>query len=247
MGSPYARNPASCLSWLLIPERLHAYTATAENSPIGAPGYAGAISSWWVQQGQTSAATVFLKPMVGERWEPLDPSGSVPAAEPWKLSRFCQSSLSFVERQCPPPLGALCAVRSIERRRSPSHLRWRLRWPLSSGSGSKASSASSQSSEVLSCFTDSTHHDVRVGSRRRPRVIAAAVAEAALGMVLVRLYGRVPAGGSPRSWRLRRQPRPPASHGAGPPGFRKDVTPLISTPGGLMEQSNASLQRGCQS
>jgi len=31
-----------------------------------------------------------------------------------------------------------------------------------------------------------------------------------------------------------------------PPGFRKDVTPLIRTPGGLMEQTNASLQRGCQ-
>ena len=30
------------------------------------------------------------------------------------------------------------------------------------------------------------------------------------------------------------------------PGFRKDVTPLIRTPGGLMEQSNASLQRGRQ-
>ena len=30
------------------------------------------------------------------------------------------------------------------------------------------------------------------------------------------------------------------------PAFRKDVTPLNRTPGGLMEQSNASLQRGDQ-
>ena len=31
-----------------------------------------------------------------------------------------------------------------------------------------------------------------------------------------------------------------------PPTFRKDVTPLNRKPGGLMEQSNASLQRGDQ-
>jgi hypothetical protein len=30
------------------------------------------------------------------------------------------------------------------------------------------------------------------------------------------------------------------------PATRKDVTPLIRKPGGLMEQSNASLQRGDQ-
>jgi hypothetical protein len=30
------------------------------------------------------------------------------------------------------------------------------------------------------------------------------------------------------------------------PAFRKDVTPLNRKPGGLMEQSNASLQRGDQ-
>jgi hypothetical protein len=30
------------------------------------------------------------------------------------------------------------------------------------------------------------------------------------------------------------------------PAFRKDVTPLNRTPGGLMEQFNASLQRGRQ-
>jgi len=35
-------------------------------------------------------------------------------------------------------------------------------------------------------------------------------------------------------------------HPAGSPGFRKDVTPLIRTPGGSMEQTYASLQRGCQ-
>ena len=29
-----------------------------------------------------------------------------------------------------------------------------------------------------------------------------------------------------------------------PPAFRKDDTPLNRKPGGLMEQSNASLQRG---
>jgi hypothetical protein len=29
-----------------------------------------------------------------------------------------------------------------------------------------------------------------------------------------------------------------------PPAFRKDDTPLNRTPGGLMEQINASLQRG---
>jgi len=33
---------------------------------------------------------------------------------------------------------------------------------------------------------------------------------------------------------------------AGTPAFRKDDTPLNRTPGGLMEQINASLQRGCQ-
>jgi hypothetical protein len=33
---------------------------------------------------------------------------------------------------------------------------------------------------------------------------------------------------------------------AAPPTTRKDVTPLIRKPGGLMEQSNASLQRGDQ-
>ena len=31
-----------------------------------------------------------------------------------------------------------------------------------------------------------------------------------------------------------------------PPAFRKDDTPLNRKPGGLMEQSNASLQRGDQ-
>ncbi len=31
---------------------------------------------------------------------------------------------------------------------------------------------------------------------------------------------------------------------AGAPAFRKDVTPFNRTPGGLMEQINASLQRG---
>ena len=33
---------------------------------------------------------------------------------------------------------------------------------------------------------------------------------------------------------------------ASPPAFRKDDTPLNRKPGGLMEQSNASLQRGDQ-
>ena len=33
---------------------------------------------------------------------------------------------------------------------------------------------------------------------------------------------------------------------AAAPGFRKDVTPLNRTPGGLMEHCNASLQRGRQ-
>jgi hypothetical protein len=33
---------------------------------------------------------------------------------------------------------------------------------------------------------------------------------------------------------------------APPPAFRKDDTPLNRKPGGLMEQSNASLQRGDQ-
>jgi hypothetical protein len=31
-----------------------------------------------------------------------------------------------------------------------------------------------------------------------------------------------------------------------PPAFRKDDTPLNRKPGGLMEQTNASLQRGDQ-
>ena len=42
---------------------------------------------------------------------------------------------------------------------------------------------------------------------------------------------------------IHRQLNPPL---AGAPAFRKDVTPLNRTPGGLMEQSNASLQRGDQ-
>ena len=53
------------------------------------------------------------------------------------------------------------------------------------------------------------------------------------------------------SFALRQEPEAHRDLGAveelaGPPGFRKDVTPFIRTPGGLMERINASLQRGRQ-
>ena len=39
---------------------------------------------------------------------------------------------------------------------------------------------------------------------------------------------------------------PSCCRSAAAPGFRKDVTPLIRTPRGLEDMSNASLQRGRQ-
>lgn len=58
-----------------------------------------------------------------------------------------------------------------------------------------------------------------------------------------------PSGGQPLIRVYHKQTGVPIrsfTQGLSAPGFRKDDTPLIRTPGGLMERFNASLQRGRQ-